>query len=108
MFADLELTVGLPPAVTAATGIDALTHNVRATCRLSPAVRRHRRWRAPCIAARAPLTAVNEPEPAGTQRHDDGASMMGAIAPEGSRGRALMRAHALGAVNDLHHGSPMR
>jgi len=105
VFADPELTVGLPPAVTAATGIDALTHNVESY--LSPA------YHPLCdgialegtrIAARALLTAVNEPGNLQARSDMMMASMMGAIAFQKDLGAVHSCAHALGAVNDLHHG----
>jgi len=105
VFADPELTVGLPPAVTAATGIDALTHNVESY--LSPA------YHPLCdgialegtrIAARALLTAVNEPGNLQASSDMMMASMMGAIAFQKDLGAVHSCAHALGAVNDLHHG----
>lgn len=105
VFADPELTVGLPAAVTAATGIDALTHNVESY--LSPA------YHPLCdgialegtrIAARALLTAVNEPGNLQARSDMMMASMMGAIAFQKDLGAVHSCAHALGAVNDLHHG----
>ncbi len=105
VFADPELTVGLPPAVTAATGIDALTHNVESY--LSPA------YHPLCdgialegtrIAARSLLTAVREPGNLPARSDMMMASMMGAIAFQKDLGAVHSCAHALGAVNDLHHG----
>ncbi len=105
VFADPELTLGLPAGVTAATGMDALTHNVESY--LSPA------YHPLCdgialegarIAARALPVAVRE----GSNLHARGemlmASMMGAIAFQKDLGAVHSCAHALGTVNDLHHG----
>jgi alcohol dehydrogenase class IV len=100
-FADPELTLGLPPAITAATGMDALTHNIESY--LSPA------YHPLCdgialegarIAARALPTAV-------TNGHDIAAradmlmsSMMGPRLPEGL-GAVHLRACA---PRWIHHG----
>jgi alcohol dehydrogenase class IV len=105
VFADPELTLGLPPHVTAATGMDALTHNIESY--LSPA------YHPLCdgialegtrIAARALLTAVNEPSNLQARSDMMMASMMGAIAFQKDLGAVHSCAHALGAVCDLHHG----
>jgi alcohol dehydrogenase class IV len=105
VFADPELTLALPPAVTAATGIDALTHNVESY--LSPA------YHPLCdgialegtrIAARSLATAVAEPGNLQARSDMMMASMMGAIAFQKDLGAVHSCAHALGAVCDLHHG----
>jgi alcohol dehydrogenase class IV len=105
VFADPELTVGLPPHVTAATGMDALTHNIESY--LSPA------YHPLCdgialegtrIAARSLLTAVQEPGNIEARGDMMMASMMGAIAFQKDLGAVHSCAHALGAVCDLHHG----
>lgn len=105
VFADPELTLGLPAAVTAATGMDALTHNVESY--LSPA------YHPLCdgialegarIAARALPVAVGEPGNLQARSDMMMASMMGAIAFQKDLGAVHACAHALGAVCDLHHG----
>jgi alcohol dehydrogenase class IV len=105
VFADPELTLGVPPAVTAATGMDALTHNVESY--LSPA------YHPLCdgialegtrIAARALVTAVKQPKNLDARADMMMASMMGAIAFQKDLGAVHSCAHALGTVNDLHHG----
>jgi alcohol dehydrogenase class IV len=105
VFADPELTLGLPPHVTAATGMDALTHNIESY--LSPA------YHPLCdgialegarIAAGALVTAVHEPANLQARADMMMASMMGAIAFQKDLGAVHSCAHALGAVCDLHHG----
>jgi alcohol dehydrogenase class IV len=105
VFADPELTLALPPHVTAATGMDALTHNIESY--LSPA------YHPLCdgialegtrIAARAIVTAVQEPTNIQARGDMMMASMMGAIAFQKDLGAVHSCAHALGAVCDLHHG----
>jgi alcohol dehydrogenase class IV len=105
VFADPELTFGLPPHVTAATGMDALTHNIESY--LSPS------YHPLCdgialegarIAARAIVRAVAEPTNLQARSDMMMASMMGAIAFQKDLGAVHSCAHALGAVCDLHHG----
>jgi alcohol dehydrogenase class IV len=105
VFADPELTLGLPSAVTAATGMDALTHNIESY--LSPA------YHPLCdgialegarIAARALVTAVRDGANLQARADMMMSSMMGAIAFQKDLGAVHSCAHALGTVNNLHHG----
>jgi len=105
VFADPELTLALPPKLTAATGMDALTHNIESY--LSPA------YHPLCdgialegvrIVARAlPLVFENGKN---LQARSDMlmGSMMGAIAFQKDLGAVHSCAHALSTVADLHHG----
>ena len=105
VFADPELTFGLPAAVTAATGMDALTHNIESY--LSPA------YHPLCdgialeglkVGARALAIAVAEPHNLRARSDMLMSSMMGAIAFQKDLGSVHACAHALGAVCDMHHG----
>ena len=105
VFADPEVTYALPPAITAATGMDALTHNIESY--LSPA------YHPLCdgialeglrIGAQALATAVTEPGHAQARADMMMSSMMGAIAFQKDLGGVHACAHALGAAKDMHHG----
>ena len=105
VFADPELTLGLPANITAATGMDALTHNIESY--LSPA------YHPLCdgialegvrIIARAlPLVHKNGKNIEARADMLMG-SMMGAIAFQKDLGAVHSCAHALSTVADLHHG----
>lgn len=105
VFADPELTLGLPQAITAATGMDALTHNVESW--LSPA------YHPICdgialegarIAARALPSAVHRGHDLTARSDMMMSSMMGAIAFQKDLGAVHSCAHALSTVAGLHHG----
>ena len=102
---DPTLTVGLPPAITAATGMDALSHNLEAFCspRFHPmadgialeGMRLVREW-LPC--------AVTDGNDLDARMHMLAASSMGATAFQKGLGAMHALAHPLGALYDAHHG----
>jgi alcohol dehydrogenase class IV len=104
VFADPELTMGLPPFVTATTGMDALTHNVEAFLSkgFSPlcdgiALEGVR------LIALSLEKAVNAPDYDSRARMMM-ASLMGATAFQKGLGVVHSLAHPLSTVMDMHHG----
>jgi alcohol dehydrogenase class IV len=105
VFADPEFTLALPPKITAATGIDALTHNIESY--LSPtyhpicdgiAVEGVR------LVARALPAAFRQGSDLRARADLMMGSLMGAIAFQKDLGAVHACAHALGAVLGTHHG----
>ena len=105
VFADPELTLGLPAALTAATGMDALTHHIESYLSLA--------YHPLCdgialeglrIGARALLTAVREPDNLAARADMMMSALMGAVAFQKDLGAVHSCAHALGTVCGLHHG----
>ncbi|WP_044872801.1 iron-containing alcohol dehydrogenase [Pseudomonas sp. LFM046] len=102
---DPELTVGLPPKITAATGMDALSHSLEAYC--SPLYHPM----AEGIALEG-MRLVKDYLPRATSRGGDVearlqmlvASSMGATAFQRGLGAMHALAHPLGALYDAHHG----
>lgn len=102
---DPELTVGLPAKLTAATGMDALAHNLEAYC--SPF------WHplAKGVALEG-MRLVKENLPEAVHQPGDleargamlVASAMGATAFQGGLGAIHALSHPLGGLYDSHHG----
>jgi len=102
---DPELTVGLPPKLTAATGMDALSHNLEAYC--SP-------FYHPMAAGIAVegIRLIKQFLPRAVKDGKDldarlqmlVASSMGATAFQRGLGGMHALAHPLGALYDAHHG----
>lgn len=104
VFADPVLTMDLPPFITAATGMDALTHNMEAFLAKNP----HPlcdgiALEGISLIKEALENAVNKPdlESRGKMLM---ASMMGAIAFQKGLGVVHSLAHPLSSLLDTHHG----
>ncbi|GAB4429487.1 MAG: iron-containing alcohol dehydrogenase [Turneriella sp.] len=105
VFADPEMTAAMPPQVTAATGLDAMTHLIEAFLAKG--------WhpmadgialeglRLAAAALPKAFANGNDIEARGDMLM---ASMMGAVAFQKGLGLVHSCAHALSAVVDMHHG----
>ncbi len=105
VIADAETTVGLPPGMTAATGLDALTHAVEALCApgYHPMCDAIALEAIAMIMARLPQ-AVRVPDDVGARTDLLHASGMAAVAFQKGLGLTHAMAHPLGAELGVHHG----
>jgi alcohol dehydrogenase class IV len=104
VFADPELTMDLPPAITAATGMDALTHNMEAYL----AKMDHPLCEGIALEGISRIhqsleTAVNRPDIKSRSGMLIG-SLMGAVAFQKGLGVVHSLAHPLSSLLDTHHG----
>ena len=102
---DPELTVSLPAKITAATGMDALSHNLEAYCApfYHPMADGIAMEGMRLVKQYLP-TAVAHGQDLAARTHMLTASMMGATAFQKGLGGMHAIAHSLGALYDAHHG----
>ncbi|MEO9894962.1 MAG: iron-containing alcohol dehydrogenase [Paracoccaceae bacterium] len=106
VIADPELTMGMPPAITAGTGMDAFAHCLEAFC--SP----HYHPMSQGIALEG-LRLVKEnlprafadPTELDARAHMMSAAMMGATAFQKGLGAIHALSHPIGAIYNTHHGT---
>ncbi len=104
VFADPALTMGLPPAVTAATGMDALTHNMEAFIAKMPhPICEGIALEGIALISQSIENAVKKPDMESRSKMLI-ASMMGAIAFQKGLGVVHSLAHPLSSLLDTHHG----
>ena len=102
---DPELTVSMPPKITAATGFDALTHGLEAYCAKGD----HPMADGIALAclelvARSLLRAVKDGTDLDARGDMMKAAMMGAVAFQKGLGATHSLAHPLSSEKNLHHG----
>ena len=104
VFADPLLTMGLPPFITAATGMDALTHNMEAYIAkgfhpLCEGIA----LEGMALINKSIVEAVNKPSLESRSKMMI-ASLMGAVAFQKGLGVVHSLAHPLSSLLDTHHG----
>jgi alcohol dehydrogenase class IV len=104
--ADPELSLGMPPGITAGTGLDALTHNVEAYLALGchplcDAIALSGAKLASWNLARA----VHHGNDLEARSNMMMAAMMGAVAFQKGLGAVHSLAHPLSSIANLHHGT---
>lgn len=106
VIADPELTVGMPPAITAGTGMDAFAHCLEAYC--SP----HYHPMSQGIALEGMrlvkdnlARAYETPGDLEARAHMMSAAMMGATAFQKGLGAIHAISHPIGAMHGTHHGT---
>ncbi len=104
VFADPLLTMDLPPAVTAATGMDALTHNMEAYLAKMPhPLAEGIALEGISLISQSLEQAVNKPDLESRSKMLI-ASLMGAVAFQKGLGVVHSLAHPLSSLLDTHHG----
>lgn len=104
VFADPLLTMELPPFITAATGMDALTHNMEAFLAKMPhPICEGIALEGIYLISQSLEKAVNNPDVEARSKMLI-ASMMGAIAFQKGLGVVHSLAHPLSSLLDTHHG----
>ena len=104
VYADPLLTMELPPFITAATGMDALTHNMEAYLAKTPhPLCEGIALEGISIISQALTKAVNSPDQESRSKMLI-ASLMGAVAFQKGLGVVHSLAHPLSSLLDTHHG----
>ncbi len=103
-FCDPQLTMDLPPFVTAATGMDALTHNLEAfLAKMEHPICEGIALEGISLITKSIETAMNKPDLKSRSMMMLG-STMGAIAFQKGLGVIHSLAHPLSSLLDTHHG----
>jgi alcohol dehydrogenase class IV len=104
IFADPLLTMELPPFITAATGMDALTHNMEAfVAKMPHPLCEGIALEGISLISKSLETAVNKPD-LESRSNMLIASLMGAVAFQKGLGVVHSLAHPLSSLLDTHHG----